>query len=111
LIPHCGRTLPPWLAEGVTDFTVNRTLDLAEFSVILASMNHQLQFIGRIDQFLADTGLAETTFGRMACNDSTFVADLREGRSPSLRTLERVETFMNDYAAPRPKRSRPAAHV
>jgi hypothetical protein len=95
----------------MTEFPVILTLDLAENSVNLPTMNHQLQFIGRIDQFLADTGLAETTFGRLACNDSTFVADLREGRSPSLRTMERVETFMNDYAAPRPKRSRPTAHV
>lgn len=105
------QTLSFPLTEGTTEFTVIETLDLAENSVILSAMNHQLQFIGRIDQFLADTGLAETTFGRLACNDSTFVADLRDGRSPSLRTLERVETFMNDYAAPRPKRSRPTAHV
>lgn len=87
------------------------TLDLAENSVILPTMTTHLQFIGRIEQFLAATGLAETTFCRLACNDSAFLADLRDGRSPSLRTIERVETFMTEYSAPRPKRSRPSAHV
>lgn len=84
---------------------------MAENSVTLSTMSRQLQFIDRIDQFLSATGLAETTFGRMACNDSTFVADLRDGRSPSLRTLERVEDFMAAYEAPKPKRQRPSAHV
>ena len=58
------------------------------------------QFVARIDAFLAKTGMSQSAFGRAACNDGSFVADLRAaGRSPQLSTIERVEKFMRDYEA------------
>jgi 2,4-dienoyl-CoA reductase-like NADH-dependent reductase (Old Yellow Enzyme family) len=53
--------------------------------------------IRQIEQFLRETGLPWTKFGRLAVRDPRFVEDLRNGRSPSERTEKRVEHFMNNY--------------
>lgn len=51
-------------------------------------------FLKKIDRFCRQHGIAESEFGEQAVNDRSFVADLRKGRSPSLRIVERVEQFM-----------------
>jgi SAM-dependent methyltransferase len=45
--------------------------------------------------------MAESTFGRLAVNDGKLVARLRDGKSVTLNTLERLRDFMksNDEAA------------
>jgi hypothetical protein len=53
--------------------------------------------IRRIEQFLHETGMPWTKFGRLATHDPRFVQDLRNGRSPRPETESRVEHFMNDY--------------
>lgn len=50
----------------------------------------------RIKQHCLTRGIAETTFGRIAVNDGKLVPRLRAGRSITLATLERVETFIAD---------------
>jgi hypothetical protein len=50
-----------------------------------------------IDQFLRETRMSQSRFGRLAINDPRFVKDLREGRSPRKRTVKRIEHFMNIY--------------
>lgn len=50
--------------------------------------------INRIDLFLSITDMSAAEFGRGAVKDPNFISDLRAGRSPSLRLLDRVETFM-----------------
>ena len=50
-----------------------------------------------IENFLRDTGMAWTKFGRLATHDPRFVEDLRNGRSPRAATTKRVEHFMNIY--------------
>jgi hypothetical protein len=55
--------------------------------------------LDRIEHHCAVAGIAETTFGRFAVNDGKFVARLRAGRSMTLRTLDRVERFLNDAEA------------
>jgi hypothetical protein len=40
-----------------------------------------------------------TAFGREAVGDGNFVTDVREGRMPSLRLVERVENFIKTYRA------------
>jgi hypothetical protein len=47
-------------------------------------------------------------FGRSALKDPNFVFDLRKGRCPNLRTIQRVRAFMTGYAA-RPVRA--ASHA
>ncbi len=51
----------------------------------------------KIEVFLRRTGMPPTKFGRLATHDPRFVLDLRNGRTPRGRTVERVEHFMNTY--------------
>lgn len=55
------------------------------------------QFKSKIDKFLMRTKLPPSTFGRKAMNDSKFYSFLVNGRSPTLDTVERIETFMRNY--------------
>jgi hypothetical protein len=47
-----------------------------------------------IDGFRARTGMTVSGFGRVAVGDPNFVADLRAGRMPSLKLIDRVRNFM-----------------
>lgn len=55
-------------------------------------MHHPLLI--EIEQYLQTRGLSATRFGRLAVKDPRFVEDLRQGRSPRRRTLERVSAYM-----------------
>lgn len=57
-------------------------------------MTTHTDLIAEIDAFLARTGMAETTFGRLAVNDGKFVGRIRSGGGLTLATLERVRTFI-----------------
>ena len=50
-----------------------------------------------IERFLRRTGLAPTTFGRLAAADPRLVFDLRKGREPRKGLRLRVEHFMNAF--------------
>lgn len=56
-------------------------------------------FRQKIETFLVRTGMPPTAFGREAVGDGNFVTDVREGRMPSLRLVERVENFIKTYRA------------
>jgi AMP nucleosidase len=50
----------------------------------------------KIEEFLSATGMSPTVFGRKALKDPNFVFDLRNGsRSPSIRTVEKIYTFID----------------
>ncbi len=53
--------------------------------------------IRRIEQFLRETGMPWTKFGRLAAHDPRFVQDLRNGRTPRTATELRAEHFMNTF--------------
>ena len=53
----------------------------------------------KIEQFLRDTGMPPTVFGRRALHDPRFVFDLRLGREPGARVRNRAEHFMNRWHA------------
>jgi len=53
--------------------------------------------IRKIEAFMRQTKMPQTTFGRVAINDPQFVFDLRRGRVPRQGTVQRVEHFMNTY--------------
>jgi hypothetical protein len=61
------------------------------------SMETLPMLIRRIEQFLRETGMPWTKFGRLAAHDPRFVQDLRNGRMPRSATEQRVEHFMNIY--------------
>lgn len=58
-------------------------------------------FLAQIEAFLERTEMSATAFGVEAVRDPNFVADLRAGRMPSLRLVERVDEFMRGYKRPR----------
>ena len=75
------------------------------------------QFHTRLNGFLDDTGMAPTTLGMLAVGDPNLLRQIERGRSPTLRTADRVEAFMDHYEAvaggakappARPGRPRPA---
>ena len=62
-------------------------------------------FLEEIEVFLAAAGLEPTALGKQALGDPNFVFDLRKGRSPSTRTIEKVRGWIASRTAP----PRPAA--
>ncbi len=51
-------------------------------------------FLGEIERFLETESLDATALGKQALGDPNFVFDLRKGRSPSTRTIEKVRSWM-----------------
>ena len=58
-------------------------------------MNPMTELLSRIEQHCRARGISESTFGRYVVNDGKFVGRLRGGGSMTLKTLERVETALN----------------
>lgn len=50
--------------------------------------------VTEIETFRERNQLNATAFGIQAVNDGKFLADLRQGRIPSLTTIDRVRAFM-----------------
>jgi hypothetical protein len=57
--------------------------------------------LDEIEAFRAAHGVAESTFGRLAANDTRLIGQLRNGRELRRATVERVRRFMLTYAAQR----------
>ena len=55
------------------------------------------EFLKKIEDFLARTGMSATTLGIKAMNNPTFVFDIRNGRQCLDSTKERVLDFINNY--------------
>jgi hypothetical protein len=70
-------------------------------------------FLSTLEQFLRDSGLTASKFGDLAMGDPGFVAGIRNGRSPTLKTVDRVNAWMAEYRAahipPRQRRRKPVA--
>lgn len=54
-------------------------------------------FSARVIAFLALTGMPPTTFGMKAVGDPSLMRQIKGGRSPTLRTADRVLAFMDEY--------------
>ena len=52
------------------------------------------QFNTRLNAFLSDTGMSPTTLGMMAVGDPSLLRQIERGRSPSLRTADRILAFI-----------------
>ena len=55
------------------------------------------QFNARLNAFLGRTGMSPTTLGMMAVGDPSLLRQIERGRSPSLRTADRILAFMAAY--------------
>jgi sulfate adenylyltransferase subunit 2 len=51
-------------------------------------------FLAEIEAFLARESVSSSSFGRAAVGDPNFVRELREGRAPSLRLVDRARAYM-----------------
>ena len=81
------------------------------------------QFNTQVDAFLGSTGVKPTTLGMQALGDPNLMRQIERGRSPTLRTADRVLAYIAGYkldpggarAPPRrparPGRSRPATRA
>lgn len=58
-----------------------------------------VNLIAEIDNFLATSGMAESTFGRTVVNDWKFVRSLRQGRRVWPDTERKVRHFISTFAA------------
>lgn len=65
--------------------------------------------LGEIESYCRASGIAESTFGRRAVNDGKLCARLREGKSVTLETAERIRSFIREHQAPRMPGSGPKA--
>ncbi len=54
-----------------------------------------MKLLERIERHLKETHMSATRFGRRAVGDPRFVLDLRMGRRPRRRTLEKVEAYLS----------------
>lgn len=52
------------------------------------------QFISRVSAFLRRSGLSPTAFGKKALGDPNLMRQIGRGRSPSLRTADRILAFI-----------------
>ena len=59
-----------------------------------------------IEAFCARAGLSETRFGVMAVGDGHLVRRLRDGKSLTVKRMDRVVSFMRDFRVAQP----PDAH-
>jgi sulfate adenylyltransferase subunit 2 len=57
-------------------------------------------FLAEIERFLETAGIDPTTLGKQALGDPSFVFDLRKGRSPSTRTVDKVRSWIQQQRAP-----------
>ena len=78
------------------------------------------QFNTRVNAFLEETGTSPTTLGMRAVGDPNLLRQIERGRSPSLRTADRVLAYIAGFdqgpgraqAPPgRTRRSRPGARA
>jgi len=57
----------------------------------------ETELLERINAFRArHHDMAPTTFGRRATGNANLIKELEDGKSPSLRTVQRVAAFMRD---------------
>ena len=52
------------------------------------------QFISHVSAFIGRSGLSPTAFGKKAVGDPNLMRQIGRGRSPSLRTADRILAFI-----------------
>ena len=55
------------------------------------------EFNGRVNAFLSRTGMGRTTLGIKAVGDANLLRQIERGRSPTLRTADRVLAYIASY--------------
>lgn len=50
--------------------------------------------LGEIEAYISEEGLSLSAFGELSVGDPRFVFDLKAGREPRRKTVEKVKNFM-----------------
>jgi hypothetical protein len=58
-----------------------------------------MPLLREIEQFLRETQMPSTKFGRLSVRDPRLVGDLRNGRTPGVSMTKRVQDFIADWRA------------
>lgn len=58
-----------------------------------------MPLLREIEQFLRETQMPSTKFGRLSVRDPRLVGDLRNGRTPGVSMTQRVQDFIADWRA------------
>ena len=67
-------------------------------------------FLAEIEAFLAKSALDPTAFGKNSLGDPSFVFDLRKGRSPSTRTIDKIREWITTQGTSEMPKAMIAAH-
>lgn len=57
-------------------------------------ISYHQSFLDDVESFLTEADLKPTQFGKEALGDPSFVFNLRNGRSPSAKTMDRVREWI-----------------
>jgi len=60
-------------------------------------LSYSQTFVDDVEAFLARTKVEPTRLGKEALGDPSFVFDLRKGRSPSGKTMDKVRVWMASW--------------
>lgn len=80
---------------------------MQDHSLAPASESELDMLLKSIEKHLREHGIAAAQFGRAALRDPSFVFELRRGREPRPRTVQRVQSYIRttgSAAMSRPKR-------
>jgi hypothetical protein len=61
---------------------------------VLSESRKAMKLLDRIERHLKESHISATRFGRRAVGDPRLVVDLRGGRRPRRRTVEKVENYL-----------------
>lgn len=67
---------------------------------MLSESRKAMKLLDRIERHLKESHMSATRFGRRAVGDPRFVLDLRCGRRPRRRTVEKVERYLAQKSQP-----------
>jgi predicted transcriptional regulator len=68
-------------------------------------MSETEKFLDELMTFIDEHGLTESKFGTMAVSDPSLIRKIRDGRSVSLKMVDRLRAFMRSYHPHHPKKS------
>ena len=71
----------------------------------------ETSLLNEIDDFLSVSNLSATAFGERVMNDRHLVRRLKDGGSVTLKTADKIRTFIKNWKPPKAGRGRPKTSV
>lgn len=67
-------------------------------------MDMNTDLLSDIREFLTETGMGQSYFGKVACGNSEVVGRLESGRTITLETAEKIKAFIASRSPSRPSK-------